>query len=401
MNKMKMSALGVALKERTKKLFRREKTVWRICFAEDRKMSFIPAYWVLTAVMVLIALFFVVYEGRTISSGVNYDSYDSEDYYVTDEWINVLTENKTAKEKALENSNMTETSRETLRAEVADMDKQIRMMSYLKEKNIVLKKSAVGSYEGEEVYYVQGYAYRFDNIQILMPALSSDENDGNIEYSRVSILSDERAGGGAFDANIVFYFVAVLLVVICFSDEFSHGTIKLVVSRPVSRADIGRAKVLSIFQMLTLSWAISAAVYALFSLTVKNPVQYAVFGGGNIGFISFTAYNILVFVDLLLASYGFVALSMFFAVRFKHNIVAIVLPFALYFFKTLIVRVAKNLSYLDFFENLRLMEHLVMGNATYGNTKLWLAVLLSVGIMLLLIVLGINRFKKYDMEKLK
>lgn len=401
MNKIKMSASGVKLKEKAKKLYQREKTVWRVCFAEDRKMSFIPSYWVLTAVMVLIALFFVVYEGKIISSGVNYDSYESGDYYVTDEWIDVLTENKTAKEKSLENSNMTETLRETVRAAVADMDKQILLMSYLKEKNIVLKKSMVGSYEGEEVYYVQGYAYRFDDIHILLPVEGSAEEDGNIEYSNVSILPDERSGGGVFDANIVFYFVAVLLVVICFSDEFTHGTIKLVVSRPVSRADIGRAKTLSIFQMLTLSWAISAAVYALFSLTVKNPVQYTVFSGGNIGFISFTEYNILVFVDLLLASYGFVALSMFFAVRFKHNIVAIVLPFAVYFLKTLIVRVAKNLSYIDFFENLRLMEHLVMGNATYGNTRLWLTVLLSVGIMLLLIVLGINRFRKYNMEKLK
>ncbi len=386
------------------KVIRRGKRIARLSHAENRKTIRVPSFWVLTIALILVSFGAVIYESVIRPKNVNYDGYDGTEYFVSQDWIDRLAYEKTVNEKSLAEDNMQVTSRESLRAKIKDMEKQIVFLQYLKDNDVPLLLKTYDSEDGESYsYYAQGYAYRFDNITFTMPDATAElPSFGELQQGTVyNILPDERSGDSVFETNLIFYFVAVLLIVLCFSDEFSTGTIKLVVSRPVSRRDIAVAKLSSVAAMMTLSWAISMVVYALFSLCFKNPVVYAAFNGNAMRFLSVTEFNLSVFVDILLVSYGFISLSAVFAVRFRNNIVAVILPFLVYFFKSLLVRVVRNLAVVDFFENLRLMEHFVLGNAEYGSTRIGQAVLTSIGIMLVLSALTVRKFKKFDMDKLK
>lgn len=405
MGNIKLQKFKMSVKAFLSRRAKNFKAVLKIARAENRKTARIPSYWALTIIMCLIAIGAVIYENTIYPNRINEDVYSETATYISNEWIAELEADKLSSEKSIETGNMQQTSREKLKATVEDLGRQIEFLKYLQANNVPVYQKEVESDDADYIYIVRGYHYRFDDITFtiadgeeLDPILGIPLETGET----YQILSDESATDSIFETNLIFYFVAVLLVVICFSDEFSTGTIKLVVSRPVTRLNIGIAKLLSITALLIVSWTLSALVYVMFSAFFNNPILVVGFTAeGAISMMSVTAFNLLTFVDILLVSLGFIAVASFFAVRFKNNILAVIMPFILYFFKMVFIQVIPNLAVLDLFENLKLMEHLVLGNSVYGSTNLWLALLSSCGIMLLFMALAMRRFKRYDMDKLK
>lgn len=370
------------------KILQGTKQLYKNSYAESRKTIKTPFFIGFLIFMCCVSVLLVVLDNTVFVSKLEPNDFKDELTEVRQEWIDALNGKIYSIEQALKN-NASPTYKERLRVELVTQQKSVKLLEYLKENDIKLYQEVNSEFSSSPNYYIKDFAYKFEPI-----SFSLKEKD-------ISILSDYNAKDGVFDANLLYFFIAVVLVVFAFSDEYHTGTIKLVLTRPMSKTKICISKLLSIFRLLTFTWFVAGMVYLLFSLIFPSNLSYLAFNGGQIFAVSAFANNVFVFLDLLLVSFGFVALSMCISIRFKSSILTVIVPFIIFLFKRLLLDFFLNIKYLDIFENLKLFDHFLFGNAVYGGTNLAVSILVSIGVMSVMFVYATNRYRKYDLDKLK
>ncbi len=141
--------------------------------------------------------------------------------------------------------------------------------------------------------------------------------------------------------NTLWVHIPVLIIIVTthiFSGEFENGTIRLLLTQPISRSHLLIAKIISMI-IYTLSFMIVIAISALIpSVLLFGTGDVVVFIDG-IQFIQEATFLSRFFYTIIFATVAMIAfssMSMFFAIWFKNTLTAILLSLGILILLTLL-----------------------------------------------------------------
>ncbi|MDP5081942.1 MAG: ABC transporter permease [Winogradskyella sp.] len=195
---------------------------------------------------------------------------------------------------------------------------------------------------------------------------------------------------GYFSLNTLWVHIPVLVIIVStyiFSSEFEYGTIKVLLSQPISRTALILSKWLTMFLYIII-FMIIVAIFALVPsvwlfgtgdvMVLSDGLQFILEG-------SFIKRYVAAIIFAVVAMMAFSSLAMFLAVWFKNTLTAILVAFGILIFHTLIQSFVLGLSSL--WQNMLFTFHMAMWQQFFVTDVPMVLIMKSFGFLLAMIIL--------------
>lgn len=208
-----------------------------------------------------------------------------------------------------------------------------------------------------------------------------------------------------FSLNTLWVHIPVLVIIVSaymFSGEFEEGTIKLILSQPISRSRLMLSKIV-VMIAYNLSFILVLALFALVPAVIIFGTGDIMVLNGGVQFLLessfFWRYGLSV-VFAMIAMTAFSSLSMYAALYFKDTLTAILVSFGILILHTLFQSFTFEVT--SVWQNLLFTFHMSNWQLLFMTEVPWHQFLISMGFLLIFTVvfsvLSLNRFKKMNIS---